>query len=86
MDKANGKNKRLVSNYQSRSNKKGLRVNITLEMVRSIPGVGIGVGIIVIKAFPTIVKLTEATLSELAAVPKVGKGRAETIYNALRGR
>ncbi len=53
-------------------------------MVRSIPGVGLCVGIEVIKAFPTIVKLTEASVNELTAVPKVGKGRAETIFNALR--
>ncbi len=86
MDTVDGKNRRSISYYQSRSVKKGLRVNTTLEMIRSIPGVGMGVGIELIKVFPTIVKLTGASLSELAAVPKVGKSRAKTIYNALRGR
>lgn len=87
MDKVDGKNRRPVSNYQSRKNtKNALRVNTTLEMVRSIPGIGMGVGIEIIKVFPTMVDLVEASVSELASVPKVGKGRAEIIYNALRGK
>lgn len=87
LDRVDGKNRRPISNYQSRSNtKKRLRVNTTLEMVRSIPGVGMGVGIEIVKVFPTIVKLTEASVSDLATVPKVGKGRAKTIFDALRGR
>ncbi len=86
MTQVDGKSRRTVSYYQSRSVKKGLRVNTTLEMIRSIPGVGMGVGIELIKVFPTIVKLAGASLNELAAIPKVGKGRAEIIFNAMRGK
>ncbi len=86
MSQVDGKNRRPVSYYQSRSAKKGLHVNTTLEMVRSIPSIGMGVGIEVTKVFPTIVEMSKASLNDLAAIPKVGKGRAEIIFNALRGK
>lgn len=86
MDKVYGKNRLSISDYQNRNVKKGLRINTTLEMIHSIPNIGTSVGIEIIKAYPTIEKLVEASLSELVAVPKVGKGRAEIIYNELRGK
>ena len=86
MDRVDGKKRRPVSYNRSRSFETGLKINVTLEMLRSIPGIGPTIGIEVLKTYPTIVKLTEASQSELTAIPRVGKGRAETIYNALRGK
>jgi ERCC4-type nuclease len=84
MDRVDGKRRRPVTYNRSRNIEKGLKVNVTLEMIRSIPGIGPAIGIEVLKKYPTIAKLTEASQSELAAIQRVGKGRAKTIYNALR--
>ena len=85
IDRVDGKQRRPISYNRSRSFESGLKVNVTLEMLRSIPGIGPIIGIEVLKVYPTIEKLTKASVTELAALPKVGKARAETIYNALRG-
>ena len=65
--------------------KSNLRVNVTLDMLRAIPGIGPTIGIEVLKAYPSIEKLLQASISELSALPKIGRGKATTIYNALRG-
>ncbi|MFX1284337.1 MAG: ERCC4 domain-containing protein [Promethearchaeota archaeon] len=77
MERVDGKERRPIYYNRSRNYESGLTVNVTLEMLRSIPGIGATIGIEILKAYPTIVKLTEASQRELAAIPKVGKGRAK---------
>jgi ERCC4-type nuclease len=85
MERVDGKQRRPISYNQSRKYDTGLNVNINLEMLRSIPGIGLTIGIEVLKVYPTMVKLAGASWKELAAIPKVGTTRAKIIYNALRG-
>lgn len=85
IERVDGKQRRLISYNRNRRYASGLTVNVTLEMLRSIPGIGPTTGIEILKAYPTIVKLAEASQSDLATIPRIGKGRAKIIYNALRG-
>ena len=87
IERVDGKQRQPISYARSpRVQKKDLRVNVTLDMLRTIPGIGPSIGIEVLKAYPTIEKLLAASVSELSALPKIGQGKATTIYNALRGR
>lgn len=86
MDKVDDKVRRPISYNRSRNFQTGLNVNVPLEMLRSIPGIGSSIGIEVLKVYPTIVQLAQAELRELAAIPRVGKKRATSIYDALRGK
>jgi ERCC4-type nuclease len=86
MERVDGKQRRPISYNRSRNYETGLTVNITLEMLRSIPGIGPTIGVEVLKVYPTIATLLEASVSDLASIPKLGRKRAETIYNALRGQ
>ncbi len=86
MDRVDGKQRRPISYNRSRKYETGLGVNITLEMLQSIPGIGPTIGIQVLKVYPTMAKLLHASVSDLAVIPKMGRKRAETIYNALRGK
>jgi ERCC4-type nuclease len=84
MERVDGKKRQPVSYNRSQNFNTGLSVNVTLDMLRSIPGIGPNIGIKILKVFPTIARLAKASQSELAAIPGVGKGRAKTIYSALR--
>lgn len=86
MERVDGKQRRPISYTRSpRVQQADLRVNVTLDMLRNIPGIGPTVGIEVLKVYPTIEKLVRASVPELAALPKIGQGKATTIFNALRG-
>lgn len=86
MERVDGKERRPISYTRSRHRGADLKVNVTLDMLRSIPGVGPTIGIEVLKAYPTIEKLLDASIPELTTLPKVGQGRAEAIFKALRGK
>ncbi|MFW9904185.1 MAG: ERCC4 domain-containing protein [Candidatus Thorarchaeota archaeon] len=86
MERVDGKKRRPSSYNRSWSFETGLSVNITLEMLRSIPGIGVTIGREVLKVYPTMETCLQASVSDLVMISKLGRKRAETIYNALRGQ
>jgi len=71
--------------YTYTTNFSKLTHNVTLDMLRCIPGVGLKTAKSIQKLYPTILDLTQATVTELKNVPGVGSKTASLIYNALRG-
>ncbi|MFW9905807.1 MAG: helix-hairpin-helix domain-containing protein [Candidatus Thorarchaeota archaeon] len=87
MERVDGKQQQPISYFRSPQGRSSdLEVNVTLDMLCNIPGIGPSIGIEVLKAYPSIEKLTQASIPELANLPKIGQAKATTIYNALRGK
>ena len=63
----------------------GLRQNTGMEMLRSIPKIGVKTAQLILQVYPSMAELIGASEKELQTVPGVGPKSAQTIYQALRG-
>jgi ERCC4-type nuclease len=87
MERVDGNQRRTISYFRNpQVQSSDLEVNVTLDMLRSIPGIGPSIGVEVLKVYPSIEMLMQASIPELVNLPKIGQGKATTIYNALRGK
>jgi ERCC4-type nuclease len=86
LEKVDGKEPHPINYTRSRRYDTGLKRNVGMEMYCSIPGIGRKSAPTLLKAYPTMVQLVEASITDLKALAGIGTKRAETIYYALRGQ
>ena len=63
-----------------------LKRNTLIEMLRSIPGVGIKTAITISKEYSSIYDLCAASEGDILSIKDVGPKKAQSIYSHLRGQ
>ncbi len=86
-DSPNLKSPLNIEHFQTKSRRfeRKLHRNTLVEMLRSIPGVGVKTAVAISKEFSSVVDLCAASERDIRGINDVGQKKASSIFHHLRG-
>ncbi|UCE74382.1 MAG: hypothetical protein JSV56_01400 [Methanomassiliicoccales archaeon] len=88
ISKVDGKERHPINYFQNRRPTKPIKdldYNVTVEMLRTIHGIGLKHALTLSKGFPTIERLVTASVRELSSLQGIGPKLANKVFSTLRG-